>query len=168
MLRSDLLARLDGADWRRIGGIGLALGLPLSVLATALLELEMHGAADWRWPYLLHQFAALPLVAGIAGLVLGFHRNRRLARLWQPIEAAGRMALSNYIGQSLAMATLAEPWGLGLYARLDAPTLSVLAMLVYAALALASHRWLRSFRMGPLEWLWRCGTYGQWLTNRRD
>ena len=34
---------------------------------------------------------------------------------------------------------------------------------VFAGLALLSHAWLARFRLGPLEWLWRCGTYGRWL-----
>ena len=75
------------------------------------------------------------------------------------------MALTNYIGMSLVLAALAEPWGFGLYGRFGGPLLTVLAVAVFVALALASRAWLGSFRLGPLEWLWRCGTYRRWLPN---
>jgi uncharacterized protein len=65
------------------------------------------------------------------------------------------------------MASLAEPWGLALYGRLSGPELSALACVVFVVLASLSHVWLTRFRMGPLEWLWRCGTYWNWLPNRR-
>jgi uncharacterized protein len=112
----------------------------------------------------LHVYGALPLAAGIAGSVFVLYRRRHW--LWQRIEAAGRMALTNYVGQSLVMAAIAEPWGLGMYGRSSGPVLTLLALSVFAALALLSHAWLGRFRMGPLEWLWRCGTYGRWLPNR--
>ena len=77
------------------------------------------------------------------------------------------MALTNYVGQSLVMATLAEPWGFGMYGRLSGPELTALAFVVFAALASLSHAWLRHYRIGPLEWLWRCGTYWRWLPIRQ-
>ena len=86
--------------------------------------------------------------------------------LWSRVEAAGRTALTNYIGQSLVIALLAEPWGFGLYGQLNGVTMTAVAIVVYAFLAEASYLWLKYFRLGPLEWLWRCGTYWQWLPNR--
>jgi uncharacterized protein len=87
--------------------------------------------------------------------------------LWSRVEAAGRTALSNYIVQSLVIALLAEPWGFRLYGQLNGVTMTATAIVVYALLAEGSYRWLRHFRLGPLEWLWRCGTYWQWLPLKR-
>lgn len=64
------------------------------------------------------------------------------------------MALTNYLGQSLVMAAIAEPWELGLYDRFGGPALTPLALAVFGVLAGLSHIWLKRFRMGPLEWLW--------------
>jgi len=152
--------------WRRVAIVGLGLGLPLSLLATALHAQELRGSIDWRFPDFLHEASALPLAAGIAGAVFLLHRRDGLRRIAGPVEAAGRMALTNYVGQSLVMAALAEPWGLNLYGRLGAPLLTALAVVVFAAMALFSQAWLARLRLGPLEWLWRCGTYWSWLPNR--
>ena len=76
------------------------------------------------------------------------------------------MALTNYIGQSFVMAAIAESWGLGRYASFGGPAMTVLAFGVFAFARRAESRWLAHFRMGPLEWLWRCGTYWRWLPLR--
>lgn len=165
LFRSGVITRAGSAQWRRVAIVGLGVGLPLSLIATRQYGRALWGLADGRFPEFLHAFSALPLAAGIAGAVFVLHQRERQRWLWVRIEAAGRMALTNYLGQSLVMAALAEPWGLNLYARLSGPALTGLAILVFCALALLSHAWLWRFRMGPLEWLWRCGTYGRWLPN---
>jgi uncharacterized protein len=152
--------------WRRVAGWGVGVGLPLSVLATALHSFEIRGIIDWRLPELLHEISALPLAAGIAGALFLVDPGKTARGLWVSIEAAGRMALTNYLGQSLLLAALAERWGLGLYGKYGAPILTLLALVVFAVLALLSRAWLARFRLGPLEWLWRCGTYRRWLPNR--
>ena len=155
--------------WWRVTKIGLGIGLPLSFLATALHGRELSGLNDWRFPDFLHEASALLVAAGVAGAVfLSVRRgaaSRRGSGFWSTCEAAGRMALTNYIGMSLVLAALAEPWGLGLYGRFGGPVLTALAVAVFVVLALASRAWLGTFRLGPLEWLWRCGTYGRWLPN---
>jgi uncharacterized protein len=166
LFRSGVLARATPQTWRRVAIVGLSIGLPLSVLATALQTGEILGRFDLRWPEFLHALSALPLAAGIAGVVFALHGSGALRWVWARLEAAGRMALTNYVGQSLVMSAVAERWGLHLYGRLDGPQLTALAIAVFATLAILSHLWLRRYRMGPLEWLWRCGTYGTWLPNR--
>jgi len=164
--RSGLLTTASQTVWARVATVGLSIGLPLSFLATWLQTRAMGGDGDWLWPEFLHEFSALPLAIGIAGTVFVLHARSARRWVWNGIEAAGRMALSNYIGQSLVMAALAEPWGLGLYGQLGGPMLTVLALVVFFVLALGSHAWLSYFRMGPLEWFWRCGTYWRWLPIR--
>ena len=166
LFRSGLIVRLTNADWAQVARIGLGLGLPLSILATWLTGRELQGVMDWRWPELLHTASALPLAAGFAALVFVLRERPAQRWLWSRVEAAGRTALTNYIGQSLVIALLAEPWGFGLYGRLSGVEMTATALAVYVVLAEASHVWLRRFRLGPLEWLWRCGTYWTWLPNR--
>jgi uncharacterized protein len=166
LFRSGLIVRLANTDWARVARIGVSLGLPLSILATWLTGRELQGFMDWRWPELLHTVSALPLAAGLAALVFVLRERPTQRWLWLRVEAAGRTALTNYVGQSFVIALLAEPWGFGLYGQLNGATMTAVAIVVYALLAEASYVWLKSFRLGPLEWLWRCGTYWQWLPNR--
>jgi uncharacterized protein len=161
--RSGIFARGSAFPWPRAARNALALGVTLSALATLLHALEIRGTIDWRWPKFLHELSALPLAAGIAAIVVCAVQSGAMRWLLVRIESAGRMALTNYVGQSLVVAAIAETWGLGRYGTLDGPAMTLLAVAVFAAQAVASHAWLARFSMGPLEWLWRCGTYSRWL-----
>jgi uncharacterized protein len=167
LFRSGVVTGASVGTWRRVSLVGLGIGLPLSLLATVLQSREIQGLSDWRWPEWLHVATAFPLAIGFGARVMVNEQLGRRRWYYSRMESAGRMALTSYVGQSLVMASLAEPWGLGLYGRLSGPELTALALAVFAVLASLSHAWLRHFRMGPLEWLWRCGTYWRWLSNRR-
>ncbi len=166
MFRSGVITGASLTTWRRIATIGLGIGLPASAIATFFQFREIHGLSDWRWPEWLHVFSAFPLAIGFGARVMISEKLGKRRWWYGRVESAGRMALTNYVGQSLVMAALAEPWGLGWYGRLGGPELTVLAFVVFIVLASLSHAWLRHFRMGPLEWLWRCGTYWRLLPNR--
>ena len=168
IFRSGFVTNGSATEWSRVARIGLGVGLPLSLLATWLTQRELLGIADSRWPDFLHTLSALPLAAGLAGLVFLWRARPGQRWLWSRVEAAGRTALTNYIGQSFVIALLAEPWGFALYGRLNGVVMTAVAIVVYSLLAEGSYWWLRHFRLGPLEWLWRCGTYWQWLPNRRN
>ena len=166
LVRSGWLARATATQWRRVAAAGLGIGIPLSLLATGLQAAELVGERSFGIASLLHELVAFLLAAGFAAAAFVLRERASQRWLWTTIEAAGRMPLTNYIGQSLVMALLAKPWGLDLYGRFGGPMLSILAVTVFTMLALSSRAWLSRYRMGPLEWLWRCGTYGRWLPNR--
>ncbi|MFO1406749.1 MAG: DUF418 domain-containing protein [Steroidobacteraceae bacterium] len=167
LVQSGVLTEARPGTWRRVSAIGLGIGLPLSLLATLVEARELRGLGDWRWPEWAHVASAFPLAIGFGARVMLAEQLGRRRWWYARMEDAGRMALTNYVLQSLLMAALAERWGFGLYGRLDGPALTALAVATFALIAEASHRWLRHYRMGPLEWLWRCGTYLRWLPNRR-
>jgi uncharacterized protein len=156
------LSLFDGHSpsvWNRVAVVGLGIGVPLTVVATWLYGRAILGLADWRFPDFLHKISALVLAAGTAGAVFVWQRQRQNSWIGHHLEAAGRMPLTNYVGQSLIMAALAEPWGFNGYGRMSGPMLTTLALVVFVVLAIASRGWLARFRMGPLEWMWRCVTY---------
>lgn len=90
---------------------------------------------------------------------------------WQqrlaPLADVGRMALTNYISQSVIATTLFYGYGLGLFGQLGPAALLLIAMLIYGFQVGFSRWWLRHFRMGPLEWLWRSISYGKTTPLRR-
>jgi uncharacterized protein len=93
-----------------------------------------------------------------AVLLLMAHRPVWTARL-APVGQAGRMALTNYMVQAALLDLLASGYGAGLRLRpyLYAPA----ALVCFAAVAAASVAWLRRYRFGPLEWVWRTLTYAE-------
>ena len=84
---------------------------------------------------------------------------------WQrhlaPLAAVGRTALSNYLLQSVICTTIFYSYGFGLYGRIGQPAGVALTFLIFALQIPVSVWWLRHFRFGPVEWLWRTLTYGK-------
>ncbi|HXH50125.1 MAG TPA: DUF418 domain-containing protein [Terriglobia bacterium] len=83
-----------------------------------------------------------------------------IARL-APLAAVGRMALTNYLLQSIVGTILYYNYGLNLQTKLGYFPGLLLAMIVFALQILLSTWWLKRFRFGPMEWLWRSLTYGR-------
>jgi len=57
--------------------------------------------------------------------------------------------------------TLFYGYGFGYFARIEFPALWLVVLGVWGVNIVFSALWLRVFRFGPLEWVWRCATYGQ-------
>lgn len=78
-----------------------------------------------------------------------------------PLASVGRMALTIYLLQSVAGTLLYYGYGLGFQFALGNLSGLLLAVVVFALQIVLSHWWLRHFRFGPFEWLWRSLTYGR-------
>ncbi len=131
----------------------------------ALIGLAANGMlvfAGAAWQASLGLTLGAPALAGayIAGLALLSLRPRG-SRLLAPLGQVGRMALTNYVLQSVVCSFLFYGFGLGLYERVGGAGLVGISLLVYLAQVAFSHWWLGRFRYGPLEWLWRSLTYGK-------
>ncbi len=110
----------------------------------------------------------MSLCLGYVGVVVLAMTTQRGRRLLTPLAPVGRTALSNYILQSLVCATIFYGYGFGLYGKAG-PTVGLLLVLVIFAVQLAlSTWWVRRFRFGPVEWLWRSLTYGRRFPILRD
>lgn len=147
--------------WRtRLILAGLLIGLPLSVVSTLcmahpdspLLSAVMVWTGFTGGPLLALMYFCLALLLAEAT----FAPARLLARM---LAAAGRMALSNYLTQSLVSTFVFYHWGLGQFGLWSRGEKWLMVLCVFAAQCLLSVLWLRMFRMGPMEWLWRSLTY---------
>lgn len=146
--------------FRRVLVGGLVIGLPLNLFyAVCLSSAEL---ADrhffWLLGYgLIGVGGPAQGLAYAAGLSLWLQRERWL-RCFGP---AGRMALSNYLLQSLVCTTIFYGYGFGLFGAVGPANRLGLAVLLFVGQLFFSAWWLRRFRFGPMEWLWRTLTYGQ-------
>lgn len=84
-----------------------------------------------------------------------------------PLTYAGRMALTNYILQSVLATVLFYGYGFGLFGKIEATELFLIAVGSFVLQVLLSYLWLSWFRYGPLEWIWRSFTYMSWQRIRR-
>ena len=153
---------------RRVATVGFAVGLPLSVVyAWSAVGGHPFGTVGHSVLYLVSVY---PLgLAYMSGLCLLYLRSRD-ARLWRWLAAPGRMALTNYIGQSVVGMFLFYGIGLGLGASVGLATTELIALGVFALQVLFSKFWLHYCQFGPLEWVWRMLNYGRTfcLWNRQN
>ncbi|WP_423141999.1 DUF418 domain-containing protein [Parablastomonas sp. CN1-191] len=100
-------------------------------------------------------FAHLAMALGYAAATVLAAPRLATTRFGKALGAAGRMALSNYIGTSLVMTALFRGWGLGLIGRYGPATLWLFVLLGWALMLTGSTWWLARHRQGPLERGWR-------------
>jgi uncharacterized protein len=86
-------------------------------------------------------------------------KHRKLIRLTGVLAAVGRTALTNYLMQSIICTTVFYGHGLGLFGRVERIGQIGIVLAVWIVQIAASMLWLRYFRYGPAEWLWRSLTY---------
>lgn len=154
-------------QWSRRSYGGLVL---LGGLLVALLGVLSWPHAPWRensfiWIDTLSSFPVLITLAYASLLICLRDHVSWLGRRLAPV---GQMALTNYLSQTLIMASLFYlPWGPRLMGHVDEVSLWAIVGLIWLAQLIWSPLWLSRFRMGPMEWLWRCLTYGRRLPLRR-
>ncbi len=147
--------------YARTAAIGFGLGVPLALAGVAFNE-----ATGWQMAtsmYLGAELNALaaPLVAlGWTGLALMVLQRGWLRGLAGRLRAVGRTALSSYLLTSVLCTVIFYGHGLGLFGQLDRLEQKLVMVLVWLVLLSVAPAWLRRFRMGPVEWLWRWGVYG--------
>jgi len=139
--------------------IGYPVGLALRLLHAALIW--HNDGAPTVLGGIVDQPGRLAMTLGHAGLFLLLWRRGVWPAAMALLARMGRMALTLYLGQSLIAAWVFSGFGLGLWNRLSWPELWLVALAILAVEALFATLWLRAFRYGPVEWLWRWGTYGR-------
>ena len=144
------------------GWIGVIAGMVSSYFAGQV-------AYSAGFPFMTTMFAfnglgQLPHIATAIGLLLLLAVwGPRAAKGWlgQRFVAAGHMAFSNYLGTSIIMMFVFHGWAGGLFGQLHRIELMGVVVVMWLLMLLWSKPWLSVFRFGPLEWLWRCLTYGK-------
>jgi uncharacterized protein len=155
--------------YRGLAAGGLSVGLAL-----AAYGLYRHTEAGWSFPYsmffgeMYNYWGSLAVSLGYVGLVVLACRAPRLAAALRPVAAVGRTAFSNYLFQTLLCTTLFYGHGFGLFGRVDRVGQLLVVLAVWAVELIVSPRWLRAYRFGPAEWLWRSLTYRRLQPMRQE
>jgi uncharacterized protein len=135
--------------------LGYAIAAPFAALQTWMIQasgfepLRSHELMVWQSitrPFIALAHASALLLIIRAGLFRG---------LVSRLEAAGRMAFTNYLMTSVITSLVFCGYGLGLYGHLSRFELLGVVAGVWALILLWSQPWLAHFRYGPLEWIWR-------------
>lgn len=144
---------------RKTAAVGFSLGVPLSlVYAWSAVEGHPLGTPVHDILYLVSIY---PMgLAYMAGLCLLYFKSRN-GCLWRWLASPGRMALTNYIGQSVIGMFLFYGIGMGLGAAFGLAQTELIALGVFLLQMLLSRVWLTYCQFGPLEWIWRMLNYGR-------
>ena len=150
---------------KKVLAIGLLVGVPASLVQT------WHTLAGAPWgrtaAAALYAAGVFPMgLAYAAGFCLLYLR-REDAAIWKVFALPGRMACTNYLGQSVIGILLFYGIGLGLGASFGLAATELAATLVFLFQTGFSACWLHFFKYGPVEWVWRMLTYGKYLPMRR-
>ena len=141
---------------------GFGLGLPLSWLyAFSAIEGKPWGLGAHSALYLGSVY--ITGFAYISAFSVLYSRYRKMW-VWKILAYPGRMALTNYIAQSVLGMFIFYGIGLGLGASVGLFATEWIALGVFCFETLVSVCWLYAFRFGPLEWIWRCVTYNRFFS----
>ena len=126
--------------------------------AAFLTFLETHPI---NWMNLIYPIQRILLVMAHCSLLMVLWQKGVFRRLFARLRAVGQMALTNYLMQSVLCTLFFFGYGLGFYERLAFHQVYLVVFAVWVLQLAYSPIWLRHFRFGPVEWLWRRLTYWQ-------
>ena len=148
---------------RKIWIWSLVIGLTMSVVKFIFKSLA--GAEILSFYTVIHAGAGF---LGDTGLCFFFmtsmillYQNEKWKWKLRPLAYMGRMALSNYLLQSIICTTIFYNYGLGLYGKVGPALGFVLSIAIFIIQMFISKYWLRYYQFGPMEWIWKCLTYGK-------
>lgn len=151
--------------WKRAGFTALACVLAGAIIAVALhlakIDVEKAPAIFWFGGLLLEFFnvsLTLFYITGIALLML----RPRWSKVLAPLAGIGKMALTTYLLQTVFGLLIFCSFGLGLFGETSPAQNALICILVFLSQVVLCQVWLKWFRYGPVEWLWRSATDLRW------
>jgi len=141
---------------------GALVGLPLIVYGVRLNE-----AAGWNleWSMFhgsqLNYWGSVLVSLGYVGVVMLVCKSGALGWLRASLAAVGQMAFTNYLLHTIICTTIFYGHGLGYFGSVERTGQIRIVLAVWALQLIVSPIWLRYYRFGPFEWLWRSLTYGR-------
>jgi uncharacterized protein len=139
---------------------GVFLGFPLVIAGV-----WVHESTDWALDpgffggSQFNYWGSLLVAAGYIGLVMLVCQKGSFQSLTRRLAAVGQMALSCYLLQTIICTTIFYGHGFGLYGSVSRVGQALIVVAVWASLLVFCPFWLKHFRFGPFEWLWRSLTY---------
>ena len=133
----------------------LIVGISLSGLGLVWTYLNDFSTAAIIQGNLANTIGTIPIAFGYIGLLMWWN-ERAKSSLINRVQALGKTALSNYIGQTVVCLTLAiiipQAW-------LNRSIVFLLIIVIWWLQLFVSEQWLKHYKFGPMEYLWRCLTY---------
>ncbi|PKK84842.1 MAG: hypothetical protein CVT49_01420 [candidate division Zixibacteria bacterium HGW-Zixibacteria-1] len=140
--------------------IGFGIGLPVVIYGIkGLMAHNFDFIYQFREGLHYNYIGSILTALGHVGLIMLIYKFGILRWLTRCLAAVGRTALSNYLLHSIVFTTIFYGYGLGLFGRIERFYLMWFVVVMWIINLTVSPLWLRHFRFGPAEWLWRTLTY---------
>jgi uncharacterized protein len=142
----------------RLMAVGYGIGLPLRAGEVWSSWATTFDASVVVWqPF--GELARIAVTLGHLGLFLLLWNAARQSRAMRALAAVGRMAFTNYVGQTVIGNAIFSGVGFGMYGALDRAEVYAIMLVIWAAQLAFSVWWMSRFQFGPIEWAWRSLTY---------
>ncbi|MBD3216910.1 MAG: DUF418 domain-containing protein [candidate division Zixibacteria bacterium] len=139
---------------------GYGIGIPLAWYGgQQLLAYHYDYIYKFAGGKYYNYIGSIPVAFGHIGIVMLFCKSSLLPKLKTALSSVGRMALSNYLTHSIVFTLIFYGYGLGLFAKFERFELMFFVLGMWIIQLIVSPLWLKHFRFGPAEWLWRSLTY---------
>ena len=148
------------AFYRRLVAGGV-VGVGIVVAGVAYVEANDWSAGAALYWRQFNYVGSLLVAGGYVGLVTLFVRWRGEGLATRALAAVGRTAFTNYLLQTVVATTIFYGHGLGLFGSVSRVEAMGIVVAIWAVQVPLSVLWLRYFRFGPVEWVWRTLTYGE-------
>ncbi len=152
--------------YRAAAALGLTIGLGLATLGVVVTAANDYGPGVAFVGQVPNTVGTIPASLGYLSLIVLWN-NRADSRPKRLLRAVGRLALTNYLAQSVLGVLVLTYW-LGDSDEVNRTAILVFVVAVWALQIWWSQMWLNRFRYGPAEWLWRCATYRNLQSMRRN
>ncbi|WP_404407876.1 DUF418 domain-containing protein [Jeotgalibacillus malaysiensis] len=147
--------------WKKVMWVGLAVGVPV-VGISLVIDYNVFG-----WP----TYLTGPIATGIntvggpflmlfyVSVIVLVTRKSSVEKMLMPFASVGRMALTNYLMQSIIAVIIFNGYGFGLFGQVSKTQGVLIAIAIYSVQVVLSHLIMRHFKQGPMEYVWRKWTY---------
>ncbi|XOF34090.1 MAG: DUF418 domain-containing protein [Candidatus Electrothrix sp. YB6] len=154
--------------YKRLLVSSLIIGLPPTVISAYIMSHSNFDAvAGFFVAFQFNLFGSLFLSLAYISIIMLLCKNQKFTWLTTRLSSVGRMAFTNYIMQSLICTWIFYGFGLGLYGSAERWEQMIVVLIIWLLQIWSSSIWLKYFRSGPLEWLWRSLTYWKFQSIRR-
>lgn len=152
---------------QRLVWLGLGIGLPLNIAALILAQYTTVAPVTTLLQTIALQIGGPLMTLMYLVLIMNWVDSGQMEWFGQRIAALGRMALTGYLLESLLMSAVMLHWGLGRFGSTTWAERSLWVVGIYLLILIFANVWMSRFQYGPLEWLWRIGTYAKWVRLRK-
>lgn len=141
--------------------IGYGIGITTNYFETAHIVANNFSILSFYKTFQTYQLGRIPTTCGHIALIMLFIKSGILPWLRNSLAAVGQMAFTNYITHSIICNIIFLGYGFSMYGKLQRYELYYIVVSIWIFQLIISPIWLKYFRFGPLEWVWRSLTYWQ-------